>query len=470
MNGSDNKSAISYLIVILVIIGLIGSWMAYATGPGLTQDELDESLEASEGRLVDAITEAIAEPVEEVTRADVIDFLMGHEWDDVESLLDDANIEIPEVEEVDAWEREEPEDIEPFDVPEAGIDWLPGPDLAPETDLGTTTEAGRWKTDPPWTFAWASYGGGNSWSIQHRMIFRKWTDLLEDGGLIDEVIIEIPYFDPDEQLSQLEALYERRDEIDALFVTPLMPELIQGILEDFYDAGVPVIILNAPYNVETNKFTQAHIYDDRMSGFMMARWLVKELGEDGLEDEQILNIRGPVGTSVDLARHESAMYVFDQYEEIEVVAEEAGDFAYEPGYEAAESMLAAHPDADGIFSQSGMSTTGAIDAMIDMGLDFRPITGEDHNGQLKRQIDYRDEGLSTCFVPKQVTIAGKGVMDAAMLLRGMSVERVRWYAPMHIPAEQADEFVLWDLPDAVWPHSLLGGTTEEELAEEFGDW
>ncbi len=100
MNDSDKTNMLSYLIVILVIIGMIGSWMAFAMGPGLTQDELDESLEASEARLVDAITEAIADPVDEVTRAHVVDFLTNYTWSDAESILQDAGVEVPDVDEL----------------------------------------------------------------------------------------------------------------------------------------------------------------------------------------------------------------------------------------------------------------------------------------------------------------------------------------------------------------------------------
>lgn len=83
---------LQYVTIVLVIVALVGSWMAYMSASGgLTTDDLKET----EQNLEDTITSATQK---ETTETDVINFLDGKSWDDAKSILDSAGIKVPEQE------------------------------------------------------------------------------------------------------------------------------------------------------------------------------------------------------------------------------------------------------------------------------------------------------------------------------------------------------------------------------------
>ena len=68
---------------------------------------------------------------------------------------------------------------------------------------------------------------------------------------------------------------------------------------------------------------------------------------------------------------------------IEVLGSANASWDYAQGKAAVESMLSAYPEIDGVWSQGGAMTQGAIDAFIAAGRDLVPMTSEGNNGALK---------------------------------------------------------------------------------------
>ena len=65
-------------------------------------------------------------------------------------------------------------------------------------------------------------------------------------------------------------------------------------------------------------------------------------------------------------------------------------------------MLSAYPEIDGVWSQGGAMTQGAIDAFIAAGRDLVPMTSEGNNGAIRAWIENKDKGLS-CIAPSNPT-------------------------------------------------------------------
>ena len=94
--------------------------------------------------------------------------------------------------------------------------------------------------------------------------------------------------------------------------------------------------------------------------------------------------------------------MFKQYPDIEILGSANASWDYAQGKAAMESMLSAYPEIDGVWSQGGAMTQGAIDAFIAAGRDLVPMTSEGNNGAIRAWIENKDKGLS-CIAPSNPT-------------------------------------------------------------------
>lgn len=209
---------------------------------------------------------------------------------------------------------------------------------------------------------------GNAWQSEAANIVKALakTPPYDQMVELEEVISGT---DPQAQISAYESMIDAG--ADAIISFPISSTALnrtvkrgceEGVLFFMYDATVTE---SCAYNVS---------YLSSGFGENTAQALVNELEGKG----KIFLSRGVPGNSVDQRHTDGAMHIFNQYPEIEVVAEYYSYWDDRTTQQETAKALTAHPDVEGIWAQAG--EYGAIQAMLDAGDRLVPMTGENSAG------------------------------------------------------------------------------------------
>ena len=96
--------------------------------------------------------------------------------------------------------------------------------------------------------------------------------------------------------------------------------------------------------------------------------------------------RGLAGASKTSEMYQAALDVFAQYPDIEIVAEFDGNFTYSDTLSAMESIIAAQPQIDAVYTCG--YADGAIDAFVDAGLKPVPTCGFYYNSSALAMLEH----------------------------------------------------------------------------------
>ena len=106
---------------------------------------------------------------------------------------------------------------------------------------------------------------------------------------------------------------------------------------------------------------------------VMAEWMARQLNGKG----KVFVDRGLAGAPISAALEKGYLDVLKKYPDIEVVGNYNGEYALGPEQAGVASLLAAHPEVDGILTQGYGS--GAIKALQDAGRPLVPVVGFSYN-------------------------------------------------------------------------------------------
>lgn len=314
-------------------------------------------------------------------------------------------------------------------------------------------DTSKYRKTPPWTVGYDIYFLGNTWSVQlaeeFKSVVARYPDLVKEVYYTDSGGV------PSRQIANLEDLAAKKP--DVIIVTPTSPSAIAPIVEKIQARGIPVIICGS--KVDTEEYTTYVNADDTEFGIVGAEWFAEKLKGKG----NIIALSGMAGISVAEDRWTGAMSVFEKYPGIKVVAHEYADWAYDKAKMVMESLLAAHPTIDGVWSGGGAMTMAAMEAFVAAGRPLVPMTGEDNNGFLKMWEKYQPEGFSSVGCSKPTFLSEEAFMLALKILRGEPVKKIN-ILPVHtITDETLDLYVRPELPDSLWCNTHLPEKRIKEL-------
>jgi ribose transport system substrate-binding protein len=315
-------------------------------------------------------------------------------------------------------------------------------DMTPAVDVDTSRYATD-KTDLK--IGYVDMGLVNSWRVQALGSAKQ---VAEQLGV--ELIPTDAGGDATKQISDAEDILASG--VDALLVSPVSPESIAPIVERAYDSGIPVIVWGS--EISTDKYTSKVVSDDEFFGYAGGKQLAEDLGGTG----KVIMLRGIAGNSTETARYEGAVRAFEGTD-IEIVAEEYGDWAFDQGKSITENLLAAHPQIDGVWSSGAAMTRGAIEAFQEAGRPLVPMSGENLNGYFKVAVDV---GLKTSAPQFPTWMAPEAVKLAVRALTGMPMKDYYLLQPPAIV--DIEGRVLPDVSDDYWVEDYL---TNEQILEIF---
>ena len=303
--------------------------------------------------------------------------------------------------------------------------------------------------------ALCNYSIGNSWRAQMEQEFVAEAEKLKAEGVVSEYYITNSNEDINKQISDMQDLITKK--VDAIVITAASPTALAPVVEEATEAGIKVVSFDNV--VETEEQVATVGIDEKEFGRIGAEWLVDKLDEKG----KIVVLNGIAGTATDSLRWGGAEEVFKQYPDIEILGSANASWDYAQGKAAMESMLSAYPEIDGVWSQGGAMTQGAIDAFIAAGRDLVPMTSEGNNGAIRAWIENKDKGLS-CIAPSNPTYTSAEAL--LVVVKALNGEDIPGNVVMDIETvteENVDQYYRSDMPDSFWVLTELDDATLQKL-------
>ena len=315
-----------------------------------------------------------------------------------------------------------------------------------------TTEA----KEGPYTIGYDVYWLGNSWSVQLYQEFKASVERHQAD--IEDVVYTQSDNQVQKQISNIQSMISRQ--VDAIIMTPISPSATVPVIKQAEAAGIPVILLSA--EADTEDYTALVTVDQEKFGAAGAEWLVEALGGKG----KIYALNGIAGISTDTLRFNGAKEVFKQHPGIEIVADAHASWDEAQAKRAVSNMLSSHPQVDGVWSQGGAMTLGAIQAFDAARKPLVPMVGENNNGLMKRWLELGDDTeFESIGVTNPTWLADDALKVALKALKGEPFEKDNILDPPVITEDKLEEFARPDLPDSFWVDTRLDDAQIEQLFE-----
>jgi ribose transport system substrate-binding protein len=319
---------------------------------------------------------------------------------------------------------------------------------------GSQKESAK-KDGKGYVIGFSNFSIGNSFRVQMEAEFIGAADKLKDQGIISNYIMTNSNGDVAGQINDVRDLITKG--VDAILITAASPTALAPVCNEAVDAGIVVISFNELVN--STKIHCIVDQDDYEFGRIGAQWLADELGGRG----DVICLNGMAGANIDQVRISAYEDVFKKYPGIKVVGAVQANWDYATAKNAMQSLLAAHPKIDGIYSQGGAMTQAAIDAFVEAGRPLVPMTGESNNGFLKAWKKYKSTGF-TSIAPSSPTYVSSWALEAAIkALNGEKIEPHIQVEIVAITADTLDKYIREDLPDSYWCINNLSNAQIEKI-------
>ncbi len=162
-----------------------------------------------------------------------------------------------------------------------------------------------------------------------------------------------------------------RSKPDAILIDAGSSDALNPTIKKACDAGIVVISFD---QVVTEPCAYALESDWNRIPAVLAEWMAKELNGKG----KVFVDRGLAGAPISSQLENGYLEVLKKYPDIEVIGNYNGEYALGPEQAGVASLLAAHPEVDGILTQG--YGTGAMKALADAGRPMVPVTAFSYNG------------------------------------------------------------------------------------------
>lgn len=309
--------------------------------------------------------------------------------------------------------------------------------------LGIFVAGGPTKAATHYTIGYDIYYLGNSWSVEMYQEFKE--------AAAAHPSVNVTYTESNgnaqTQISNIQDLISKH--VEAIVLTPVSPAAVVPVINQAINDHIKVILLGAQIN--SSNYTSLVNVSDTQFGVAGAKWLVKQLHGHG----NIIGLNGLPGISTSVERWQGAESVFRKYPGIHVIGTANAQWAYAPAKEAVAGFLAAHNNINGVWSQGGAMTMGAIAAFQAAHRPLVPMTGEDYNGFLKTWLKLEPRGFKSIGPVKPVWLGAEAFKAALEVLQGRSVPKNDILKPPMITAANLKHFVKSNLPDTVYTDTTL---------------
>jgi ribose transport system substrate-binding protein len=290
--------------------------------------------------------------------------------------------------------------------------------------------------------AFAAQGPTNSWALENEEAFKYHAKQRNA-----DVLYASANGDATKQVDNIQQLASQ--DPDAMVVVPMGPG-IKGQVAAAANQKIPVVLCAGRLEGNSGAIsTVARSYE--LQATLWAEWLVKQLNGKG----RVAMLSGIAGVPTAEYQKAAAEKVFAQHPGIKVVSKEYTDWSPTKAKTVAASLLS--KNLDGVWSDSGISDLGVVEAYRSAGKPVPPVTGDSSNAFLKAVKGKNVKFALSAFPPEQSTQCLDVALDA---LAGKKVPNVVNVDSAAYTDQQIDKYVRPDCSNDLWipttlPQSLL---------------
>jgi ABC-type sugar transport system substrate-binding protein len=265
----------------------------------------------------------------------------------------------------------------------------------------------------------------------HKEVVEHMKKAAADAGA--ELIINDASFDINRQISQIESGINQK--VDVLFVEPVSMNGVMPAVEAAMKAGIPVISAIAQI-ADISKASAYVGFNDEALGLMEMERTAKDLNGKG----NIALIVGSYGSEAQINRSVGYKKVLDNYPDIKVVFEDAGDWSTDKGLKLAENWLQTGVEIDAFVAQDDPMAMGAVKAVADKGLTGTVKTYAIN--AVPDTIKAIKEGSLTMALYLDLAALSQEIINVAMqLYNGESVEKLHYIDGNVLDSSNVDQYL-----------------------------
>src|SRR5436190_9365476 len=245
---------------------------------------------------------------------------------------------------------------------------------------------------------------GNDWRQQMERVGQV---SVKKGPLAGRVDLKIENVENTAQ-AQINSLNNIiRAKPDAILIDAASAEALNPTIRKACDAGILVISFD---QVVSESCAYALESDWNRIPAVLAEWIADQLGGKG----QVFVDRGLAGAPISAQLEKGYLDVLKKYPDIKVIGNYNGEYALGPEQAGVASLLAAHPEVDGVLTQG--YGTGAIKALQDAGRKVVPVTAFSYN--VAASTCAQTEGASCILGSNPAFLSSEAIKLAVDILDG----------------------------------------------------
>ncbi|MGH9628698.1 MAG: ABC transporter substrate-binding protein [Bryobacteraceae bacterium] len=230
------------------------------------------------------------------------------------------------------------------------------------------------------------------------------------------------------QLQIVEAMINRR--VNAIVLAPIDRNAMVNVVERASRSGIPVIIFDS--GIDTDNFVSQVATDNYKAGEVAADRMAEILKGKG----KVAIVAVQSGAASTMAREQGFEdAIRKKYPGIQIVDKRYGEADFAKSLRAAENMLTAYPDLDGMFASNESSTVGAAQALKGRRSDVK-LVGFDAGPTL--EADLKAGVIDSLVVQHPFKMGYESVMAAVKTLNGEKVEKIQDLEPRLVVKEDLD--------------------------------
>jgi ribose transport system substrate-binding protein len=316
-----------------------------------------------------------------------------------------------------------------------GLSGLKPPDIK-LCDVDTS----KYKKQPQggkYKVALAAQGPTNSWALENEEAFKYHAKQRNV-----DVLYASANGDATKQVDNIQQLASQNP--DAMVVVPMGPG-IKGQVQAAANQKIPVVLCAGRLDGNSGAVsTVTRSYE--LQATLWAEWLVKQLNGKG----RVAMLSGIAGVPTAEYQKAAAEKVFAQHPGIQVVTKQYTDWSPTKAKTVAASLVG--KNLDGIWSDSGISDLGVVEAYQAAGKPVPPVTGDSSNAFLKAVDGKHVKFALSSFPPEQSTQCLDVALDA---LAGKKIPNVVNVDSAAYTDQQIGKYIRRDCSNDLWvPTSL----------------
>ncbi|WP_329248268.1 substrate-binding domain-containing protein [Actinoallomurus sp. NBC_01490] len=270
-------------------------------------------------------------------------------------------------------------------------------------------DTSKYKKNGPYTIAYASQGPTNSWAMEADYFIKN-----EAAKQNAKLLYASANGDAGTQVNNIQDLLAQKP--DALIVQPMGSSVV-GQVRQAAQRDIPVVVCTGrlPDGTPGVVSTVGRSYE--LQGTLLATWLAKKINGKG----RIAILSGIPGVPTTEYEYQAAKKVFAGYPGIQVVTRQYTHWSPTEAKKVAAQLAVRYPNLDGIWTDSGVSETGVIQAYQAAHQKIPPMTGDSSNAFLRAastasgvqfaQSAYPPEQTRTCLDTAVSVLQGKKVAN-----------------------------------------------------------